>query len=116
MREKGRATGKRPGTPLAHRTAVMVDVVTHPGLSAISYLVPGLVWGLLAWVSSRFVRDWRPESRFLRLLPIVGALGAANYAIMMGPSLVPFALHPRPPPLLRALFPPGHLRPGPLGA
>ena len=78
--------------------------------------MPGLVWGLLAWVSSRFVRDWRPASRFLRLLPVVGALGAANYTLMMIFSLVPLALHLRPPPVLRALYLLGNIGQVSLGA
>src|SRR5262249_45671646 len=43
-------------------------------------------------------------------------LGAANYAIMMVLSLVPFALHLRPPPVLRALYLLGNIGQVSLGA
>jgi len=94
----------------------MVEPIAHPGLAAIAYLLPGLVWGLLAYVSARFVRDWRPASAFLRLLPVVGALGAANYAVMMVISLVPLTLHLHPPLPLRVLYLLGNMGQVSLGA
>ncbi len=82
----------------------MTEAGTHPLLAAAAYLVPGLVWAILAHLAWRFRREWRPEHPFFRLLPIVSALGALNYGFMMVLALVPLELHRHPPVALRILY------------
>ncbi len=82
----------------------MLETGPYPGLGAVAYLVPALVWTLLARVGWRFDREWRQPATFFRLLAILGALGAANYLFMMVLTIVPIEIHRHPPLLLRVVY------------
>jgi signal transduction histidine kinase len=75
-----------------------------PLLAAVAYLVPGLVWIILAHLTWRFLREWRPENPFFRLLPILAALAALNYGFMMVLALIPPEVHRAPPVALRLVY------------
>jgi signal transduction histidine kinase len=69
-----------------------------------AYLLPAVVWGVLARSFWRFLLVSRPRSRFFVLLPILATFVTLIYAFLAVFALVPADLYRRPPTPLLALF------------
>jgi signal transduction histidine kinase len=69
-----------------------------------AYLLPALVWGILARSFWRFLVSKRPRSRFFLLLPIQTTLVTWIYASFAVFALIPAEFHRRPPTVLILVF------------
>jgi signal transduction histidine kinase len=73
-------------------------------LAAAAYLIPGLVWAILAYLAWEIARDFPSKRPFLRVLPVLALFGALNYAFMMVMGLVPAEIHRQAPLALRVVY------------
>lgn len=62
------------------------------------HFIPAVVWAIVAQHGWRYVRTRQPQSRFFRLLPIVGAMVALAYSGFTLISLIPDDLRLQQPP------------------
>jgi len=69
-------------------------------LAAGSYLLPALVWAIIARSSWRFLLTKHPRSPFFRLLPIMTTIITSMYVFHGVLSLLPFDVQHHPGPLL----------------
>src|SRR5262249_2736422 len=73
-------------------------------LAAAAYLIPGLVWAILAYLAWDIARGWPSRRHFLSVLPVLALLGTVNYAFMMVMGLVPAEIHRHAPLALRIVY------------
>jgi len=73
-------------------------------LAVAAYLIPSLVWGILAYLAWEIARDSSSRRRFFRVLPVLATFGALNYAFMMVMGLVPPEIHRAPPQALVIVY------------
>ena len=69
-------------------------------LAAGSYLLPALVWAIIARSSWRFLLTKHPRSRFFRLLPVMTTIITSMYVFHGVFSLLPFDIQHHPGPIL----------------
>ena len=82
----------------------MTGLTTFQLVAAAVHFVPALVWAIVAQNAWSFLRTRRPQSRFFRLLPIVGAAVAFGYATFTVIAVLPPELHQHPPTGIVVLF------------
>ncbi len=82
----------------------MTESGVPPLLAAAAYLVPALVWAVVAEAAWRLRRTKKPAGGFFRLMPIVATFVTLIYVFLALFCLIPPALHRDPPGLLIALY------------
>jgi len=85
-------------------------------LAAGSYLLPALVWAIIARSSWRFLLMKHPRSRFFRLLPVMTTIITTMYVFHGVFSLLPFDVQHHPGPLLVVAYTVSNLAHVALGA
>jgi signal transduction histidine kinase len=78
-------------------------------LTSACYLLPALVWAIVAQQSWRLVAEHRPRSRLFRLVPLLTTVAAALYLSMAVLALLPVDLVVTAPWPVRVLFLVNHL-------
>jgi signal transduction histidine kinase len=75
-----------------------------PLLAAAAYLLPALVWSVIAQEAWHLKREKKPSHGFFQLLPIVATFVTLLYASLALFCLIPPELHRHPPRILIALY------------